>query len=74
MNASDVNLGGLRRWALLGALVILYFVAGKLGLHFAFLCTPERLGDLAADGIAIAAVLLFGSSRCAGYFRRSLPR
>ena len=59
MNASDVNVGGLRRWSLLGGLVILYFAAGKLGLHFAFVHSSAS-AIWPPTGIAIAAVLLFG--------------
>jgi signal transduction histidine kinase/CheY-like chemotaxis protein len=59
VNASDVNVGGLRRWSLLGGLVILYFAAGKLGLHFAFVHSSAT-AVWPPTGIAIAAVLLFG--------------
>ena len=59
MNASDVHVGPLRRWSLLGALVIVYFVAGKVGLSFAFVHSSAT-AVWPPTGIAIAAVLLFG--------------
>jgi signal transduction histidine kinase/ActR/RegA family two-component response regulator len=44
---------------LLGALVLVYFLAGKLGLHFAFVHASAS-AVWPPTGIALAAVLLFG--------------
>ena len=59
MNASDVDVGRASRWSLLGALVILYFVAGKVGLSFAFVHSNAS-AVWPPTGIALAAVLLLG--------------
>jgi integral membrane sensor domain MASE1 len=50
---------GLRQTVLLGALVILYFFAGKLGLHFAFVHASAS-PVWPPTGIALAAMLLVG--------------
>ncbi len=49
----------LRRWSLIGALVVVYFLAGKLGLQFAFLHSSAS-AIWPPTGIALAAVLLLG--------------
>ncbi len=49
----------LRRWSLIGALVVVYFLAGKLGLQFAFLHSSAT-AVWPPTGIALAAVLLLG--------------
>ncbi|MDQ3446721.1 MAG: MASE1 domain-containing protein [Pseudomonadota bacterium] len=49
----------LRLWSLIGALVVLYFLAGKLGLQFAFL-NSSATAVWPPTGIALAAVLLLG--------------
>ena len=59
MNASDVHVGRASRWSLLGALVILYFVAGKVGLSFAFVHSNAS-AVWPPTGIALAAILLLG--------------
>ena len=49
----------LRHWSLLGGLVVLYFLAGKLGLQFAFVHSSAT-AVWPPTGIALAAVLLLG--------------
>ncbi len=49
----------LRHWLLLGGLVVLYFLAGKLGLQFAFVHSSAT-AVWPPTGIALAAVLLLG--------------
>jgi hypothetical protein len=51
--------GRLRYAMLLGALVIVYFFAGKLGLHFAFVHASAS-AVWPPTGIALGAALLFG--------------
>ncbi len=51
--------GRLHQSLLLGALVIVYFLAGKLGLHFAFVHASAS-PVWPPTGIALAAMLLFG--------------
>jgi signal transduction histidine kinase len=51
--------GPLRYAMLLGALVIVYFFAGKLGLHFAFVHASAS-AVWPPTGIALGAALLFG--------------
>jgi signal transduction histidine kinase/CheY-like chemotaxis protein len=51
--------GRLQYWTLLGAFVIAYFFAGKLGLHFAFVHASAS-AVWPPTGIALAAVLLLG--------------
>jgi len=48
-----------RRYALFGALVVIYFFAGKLGLHFAFVHASAS-AVWPPTGIALAVLLLFG--------------
>jgi signal transduction histidine kinase len=48
-----------RRWLLIAALVTVYFLAGKLGLQFAFLHSSAT-AIWPPTGIALAAVLLLG--------------
>ena len=57
INQLDVK--PLRRWSLIGALVVVYFLAGKLGLQFAFLHSSAS-AIWPPTGIALAAVLLLG--------------
>ena len=59
MDADGINVKHIGRWALLGGLVVLYFAAGKLGLHFAFLHSSAS-AVWPPTGIALAAVLLLG--------------
>lgn len=59
VNASGADVKQLRRWSLLAGLVVLYFFAGKLGLHFAFVHS-NATAVWAPTGIALAAVLLLG--------------
>ncbi len=59
VTASDDNAKQLRQWFLLGGLVALYVLAGKLGLYYASVhssATPVW----PPTGIAIAAILLLG--------------
>jgi integral membrane sensor domain MASE1 len=49
----------LQQALMLGAVAIVYFLAGKLGLHFAFLHASAS-AIWPPTGIALAAVLLFG--------------
>ena len=51
--------GRLQQALMLGAVAIVYFLAGKLGLHFAFLHASAS-AIWPPTGIALAAVLLFG--------------
>jgi signal transduction histidine kinase len=51
--------GRLHQSLLLGALVFVYFLAGKLGLHFAFVHASAS-PVWPPTGIALAAMLLFG--------------
>ncbi len=53
------KLGRLQQALVLGALAIVYFLAGKLGLHFAFVHASAS-AVWPPTGIALAAVLLFG--------------
>ena len=53
------KLGRLQQALVLGVLAILYFLAGKLGLHFA-LVHASASAVWPPTGIALAAVLLFG--------------
>ena len=46
-------------WSMLGGVVIVYFVAGKIGLQFAFLHLSAS-AVWPPTGIALAAVLLLG--------------
>ncbi len=60
--ASEIDLSRLGRlhWTLvLGAVVLVYFLAGKLGLHFAFVHSSAS-AVWPPTGIALAAVLLLG--------------
>jgi signal transduction histidine kinase/CheY-like chemotaxis protein len=54
-----VDVQQLRHWLLLGGLVVLYFLAGKLGLQFAFVHSSAT-AVWPPTGIALAAVLLLG--------------
>lgn len=49
----------LRRWSLIAAVVVVYFLAGKVGLQFAFLHSSAT-AVWPPTGIALAAVLLLG--------------
>ncbi|HTN49863.1 MAG TPA: MASE1 domain-containing protein [Burkholderiaceae bacterium] len=51
--------GSGRHWLRLGAIVIVYFLAGRLGLHFAFVHASAS-AVWPPTGIALAALLLFG--------------
>ncbi len=53
------KLGRLQQALVLGVLAIIYFLAGKLGLHFAFVHASAS-AVWPPTGIALAAVLLFG--------------
>ena len=53
------KLGRLQQALVLGALAVVYFLAGKLGLHFAFVHASAS-AVWPPTGIALAAVLLFG--------------
>ncbi|MBA3254244.1 MAG: MASE1 domain-containing protein [Burkholderiaceae bacterium] len=59
MKIGKVDMKPLRLWSLIGALVVLYFLAGKLGLQFAFL-NSSATAVWPPTGIALAAVLLLG--------------
>ena len=59
MDVNSVAIKPLHRWSLIGALIIVYFFAGKLGLQFAFLHSSAT-AVWPPTGIALAAVLLLG--------------
>ena len=59
MDVNNVNIKSLHRWSLIGALIVVYFFAGKLGLQFAFLHSSAT-AVWPPTGIALAAVLLLG--------------
>ena len=59
MNVNGIDVKHLGYWSMLGGLVVLYFVAGKLGLQFAFLHSSAT-AVWPPTGIALAAVLLLG--------------
>ncbi len=59
MDIKNVDIKPLHRWSLIGALIIVYFLAGKLGLQFAFL-NSSATAVWPPTGIALAAVLLLG--------------
>ncbi len=59
MDVNNVNIKSLHRWSLTGALIVVYFLAGKLGLQFAFL-NSSATAVWPPTGIALAAVLLLG--------------
>ena len=59
MDVSPVDIKPLRSWSLIGALIVVYFLAGKLGLQFAFLHSSAT-AVWPPTGIALAAVLLLG--------------
>ena len=59
MIAGGVDVKQLRGWSLLAGLVVVYFFAGKLGLHFAFVHS-NATAVWPPTGIALAAVLLLG--------------
>ena len=60
MDVNNVDIKPLHRWSLIGALIVVYFLAGKLGLQFAFLHSSAT-AVWPPTGIALAAVLLLGS-------------
>jgi len=53
------KMGGLQQALMLGAVALVYFLAGKLGLHFAFVHASAS-AVWPPTGIALAALLLFG--------------
>ncbi|MEO8188143.1 MAG: MASE1 domain-containing protein, partial [Burkholderiaceae bacterium] len=59
VNVNNVDIEPLHRWSLIGALIVVYFFAGKLGLQFAFLHSSATT-VWPPTGIALAAVLLLG--------------
>ena len=61
VGAAEANWSKLGRWQLpvLGALAIVYFLAGKFGLHFAFVHASAS-AVWPPTGIALAAMLLVG--------------
>ena len=59
VDVNNVDIKPLHRWSLIGALIVVYFLAGKLGLQFAFLHSSAT-AVWPPTGIALAAVLLLG--------------
>ena len=59
MYANGIHVKHASHWSLLAGLVVLYFAAGKLGLHFAFLHSSAS-AVWPPTGIALAAVLMLG--------------
>ncbi|HWL73804.1 MAG TPA: MASE1 domain-containing protein, partial [Burkholderiaceae bacterium] len=60
MDVRNMDIRPLQRWFLMGGLIVVYFLAGKLGLQFAFLHSSAT-AVWPPTGIALAAVLLFGN-------------
>src|SRR5687768_16021934 len=60
VDVRNMDIRPLHRWSLLGGLIVVYFLAGKLGLQFAFLHSSAT-AVWPPTGIALAAVLLFGN-------------
>ncbi len=59
MDVKTTDIKSLHRWSLIGALIVVYFLAGKLGLQFAFL-NSSATPVWPPTGIALAALLLLG--------------
>ena len=59
MDVKTIEIKSLHRWSLIGALIVVYFFAGKLGLQFAFL-NSSATPVWPPTGIALAALLLLG--------------
>ena len=57
--ANGIHVKHASHWSLLAGVVVLYFAAGKLGLHFAFLHSSAS-AVWPPTGIALAAVLMLG--------------
>ena len=60
VDVRNMDIRPLHRWSLMGGLIVVYFLAGKLGLQFAFLHSSAT-AVWPPTGIALAAVLLFGN-------------
>lgn len=60
VDVRNMDISPLHRWSLMGGLIVVYFLAGKLGLQFAFLHSSAT-AVWPPTGIALAAVLLFGN-------------
>ena len=62
------KLGRLQQALVLGALAVVYFLAGKLGLHFAFVHASAS-ASLAADRNCAGGCAVVRPPHLAGHFR-----